>query len=76
MVSKSGFMTWVRTLEIEGCPPFSSGSIDDWEIELGIGGAQVHEQVERTVEGFRRVGGRNVHFIDHDDGEARARAIS
>ena len=55
-------------LRIEGRGPLDGGGIDDGEVQLLIGGAEMGEQIKRAVDDILDLGVGAVHLVDDDDG--------
>jgi hypothetical protein len=68
MASNSGRMSVRSSSRFEHREAVQAGGVDDREVELLFGGAELVEEVEGVVDHPVRTGARTVDLVDHDDG--------
>jgi hypothetical protein len=59
---------FARLIQFHGGPAVEAGSVNDGEVELLVGGAQLVEQVEGQVDGVVGIGAVAVDLVDHTMG--------
>ena len=67
MASNRGAHVGALVLEVFHREAVEAGGVDDREVELLVGGAELVEQVEGVVDDPVGAGARTVDLVDHDD---------